>query len=432
MLPSSVKKTNEQCWSEAQRFLVGGVNSPVRSFRSVGGFPFFVDRGEKASVWDVEGNRYIDYVCSWGALILGHRSPAVMAAVNQALEKGTMFGTPTPGETELAKQIHRAIPSMERIRFVSSGTEAVMSAVRVARAATGRSKIIKFDGAYHGHADSLLAKAGSGVATLGIPGSAGVPDDVVRDTMTLPFNDSDAVEKSVSHYRKKIACILVEPVMANIGLIPPKNRFLKFLRELATKEGIVLIFDEVITGFRVGFGGAQGLYKIKPDMTILGKIIGGGFPVGAYGGKKKLMDLVAPTGPVYQAGTLSGHPIAMAAGLATIKILSERGNLYSYLEQTAKSLEEGLTSSQKTPVMVQRVGSLFSLFFSDHPVENAAQARRCRTEFYKPYFRNMLRQGIYPPPSAFETWFISAAHGKKEIAATIEAHRKAMKGLGNV
>ncbi len=423
-----MKMTNAACWRDAQKYLVGGVNSPVRSFRAVGASPFFVDRGEGPFLVDVEGRRYLDYVCSWGALILGHRHRELIAAVQEALERGTTFGTPTPWETKLAQTITEAIPSMKQIRFVSSGTEAAMSAIRLARAATGRSKILKFDGAYHGHSDALLAKAGSGMATLGLPSSPGVPARVTEDTITLAFNDIEALERVVHREGEKIACVIVEPVMANVGVIPPIDGFLEHLRKLTQKFGIVLIFDEVITGFRVAYGGAQNLCKVRPDLTIVGKIIGGGFAIGAYGGRKKLMKLIAPSGPVYQAGTLAGHPVAMAAGLATLEILRRRGT-YEQLERSGHRLAQGLIRLNNecgVAATVQHVGSLLTLFFTQGPVQNADQARRSDSRRYARYFRGMLERGIYLPPSAFEAWFVSLAHGPREIDRTLEAHRAAL------
>ncbi len=425
------KLTNVACWKEAQKYLVGGVNSPVRSFRAVGGRPFFVDRGQGAYLWDVEGNRYLDYVGSWGALILGHRHPDLLSAVEQALARGTTFGTPTPWEARLAREISRAIPSMEQVRFVSSGTEAVMSAVRLARAATGKRKILKFDGAYHGHSDALLTKAGSGMATLGLPGSPGVPRPVTEDTITVPFNDLERAEKAVRRHRGEFACVLVEPVFANIGVIPPADGFLQGLRRLTKREKIVLIFDEVITGFRVGYGGAQGLYGVRPDLTLLGKVIGGGFPIGAYGGSRRLMQLVAPVGPVYQAGTLAGHPVAMAAGLATLSVLRRPG-VYPRLDRAGRDLRKGLLDGAETAgvsLTVHQVGGLLSLFFSGREIRTGAQAKAADARRYARYFRGMLARGIYLPPSAYEAWFLSTAHGKLEIEKTIRAHAAVLKGL---
>ncbi len=421
-------RTNRRCWKEAQQVLVGGVNSPVRSFRKVGERPFFVDRGRGAYLWDVEGRRYLDYVGSWGALILGHRHPAVIRAAREALARGTTFGTPTPWETELACAIRRAVPSMEKVRFVSSGTEAVMSAVRLARAATGRAKVLKFDGAYHGHADALLTRAGSGMATLGLPGSGGVPRAATRDTLTLPFNDLDAVERALRRHGKELACILVEPVLANIGVVPPAKGFLQGLRRLSRRAGALLVFDEVITGFRLRFGGAQDLFGVEPDLTVLGKVIGGGFPLAAYGGAQRWMRLVAPEGPVYQAGTLAGHPVACAAGLATLEVLKRPG-AHGKLNRTARRLRDGLArlcEEAGVPASVQQIGGLLSLFFTGRPVSNAAQARRMDGRRYARYFRGMLARGIYLPPSPFEAWFVSTAHGPREVQATLRAHREVL------
>ncbi len=423
--------TNEACWAEAQKFLVGGVNSPVRSFRKVGGRPFFVDRGQGPYLWDVEGKRYLDYVGSWGALILGHRPPAVMQAVQQALRRGTTFGTPTPWETALARMIGRAMPSIEQIRFVSSGTEAVMSAVRLARAATGRRKILKFDGAYHGHLDALLTRAGSGLATLGLPGTPGVPRAVTGDTLTARFNDPEEVEKTVRRYGKEMACILVEPILANIGVILPEKGFLKELHRLARKVGALLIFDEVITGFRVAYGGAQEQLGVEPDLTILGKVIGGGFPIGAYGGAKRWMRLVAPEGPVYQAGTLAGHPVACAAGLATLEALAQK-NVYARLDRAARRLREGLVlqaQKQGIPVTAPQIGGLLSLFFTGRPVRNAEETRAADSQRYARYFHKMLARGVYLPPSPFEAWFVSTAHGEPELRATLRAHEQALREM---
>lgn len=428
---SGSRFTNAACWKEAQKVLVGGVNSPVRSFRAVGGNPFFVDRGHGPFLWDVEGNRYLDYVCSWGALILGHNHPAILAASTKALARGTTFGTPTPGETALATAITQAIPSMEQVRFVSSGTESVMSAVRVARAATGRLKILKFDGAYHGHSDALLAKGGSGLATLGIPATPGIPPAVTQETITVPFNDLPAVRRAVRLYRKELACVLVEPVVANMGVIPPAEGFLAELRRLTREAGALLIFDEVITGFRLGYGGAQEQFGVRPDLTILGKVIGGGFPIGAYGGSKKLMQWVAPVGSVYQAGTLAGHPVAMAAGLAALRALRRRG-FYAELEEKGWALREGLlrhADAAGVPVRVHQVGSLLTLFFSGRPVRNASDARAADAARYARYFRGMLKRGIFLPPSAFEAWFISAAHGAQQLEMTLKAHRAVLKEI---
>ena len=423
--------TNAACWKEAQKVLVGGVNSPVRSFRSVGADPIFVDRGQGAYLWDVEGRRYLDLVGSWGALILGHRPPEVMRAVQQALRCGTTFGTPTCAETELAREISRALPTMEQVRFVSSGTEAVMSALRLARAATGRRKILKFDGAYHGHSDSLLVKAGSGMATLGLPSSPGVLPAVTQETVTVPFNDLAAAEWAIRRHGKDLACVMVEPVLANIGVIPPALGFLPALRKWTRETGALLIFDEVITGFRVAYGGAQTLAGVRPDLTILGKVIGGGFAVGAYGGSRTLMQKMAPAGSVYQAGTLSGHPVTMAAGLATLKRLRRPGT-YERLRARTNTLRKGLVLlSQKAgiPVTVHQAGGLLTLFFTAGPVQNGAQARASDGRRYARYFREMLTRGVYLPPSPYEAWFLSTAFGEKEMDLLLAAHQAALRKL---
>jgi glutamate-1-semialdehyde 2,1-aminomutase len=421
-------KSNRTCWQQACQVLVGGVNSPVRSFRAVGGQPFFVERGKGPFLWDVEGNRYLDYVCSWGALILGHRPPAVIQAVKRGLARGISFGTPTPWETALAYAIRRALPHLQQVRFVSSGTEAVMSAIRLARAVTGRQKLLKFDGAYHGHFDPLLTQAGSGLATLGLPFSPGVPRAVTKDTITVPFNDFDAVERAVRRFKDDLACVLVEPVLANMGVILPADGFLAFLRRLTRKVGALLIFDEVITGFRVAWGGAQRYFGIEADLTILGKVIGGGFPIGAYAGPKRWMRHVAPTGPVYQAGTLAGHPIAMAAGLATLEELA-RPSVFDRLNGTARQLADGLVrkaSKAGVSVTVMQLGGLLGLFFTNRPVRNAQDARSSDTQRYARYFQTMRTLGIYLPPSPFEAWFISTAHGSDEVKMTIHAHAQAL------
>ena len=425
------KTTNEACWKEAQQVLAGGVNSPVRSFRGVGGRPFFVDRGQGPYLWDVEGKRYLDFVGSWGALILGHRHPEVIRAAEEALRRGTHFGTPTPQETALARAISRAIPSMEQVRFVSSGTEAVMSAVRLARAATGRGKILKFDGAYHGHLDSLLTKAGSGMATLGLPASPGVPAEVTQDTITVPFNDAGAVERAVARHGKDLACVLVEPVLANIGVVPPVPGFLQGLRKLTRRAKALLIFDEVITGFRVAYAGAQGHFGVEPDLTVLGKVIGGGFPIGAYGGSRRWMRLVAPAGPVYQAGTLAGHPVAMAAGLATLDALKRPGT-YAELNRMGKTLRTGLVllaQKEGVPITVNQVGGLLSLFFTEGPVRSRADVERADAKEYARYFRGMLSRGVYLPPSPFEAWFLSTAFGTRELRITHQAHADTIRAM---
>lgn len=419
---------SQKLFDEACRHLVGGVNSPVRAFKSVGGTPPFIVRGKGSRLWDADGNEFVDYVCSWGAAILGHAPATVLQAIHTAMKEGLSFGAPTAKEIELAKLVKKAFPSIELVRLVSSGTEAVMSAIRVARGFTKRSKIIKFDGCYHGHADHLLVKAGSGAATLGIPDSAGVPDDFARHTLVARYNDLDSVRNLFAKNKKEVSCVIVEPVTANIGCIPPAIGFLEGLRAITREEGVLLIFDEVITGFRVAFGGAQELYGVTPDLTTLGKIIGGGLPVGAYGGRKEIMEQVAPLGPVYQAGTLSGNPVAMAAGIATLSVLESR-KVYSSLEGLAVQLETGLKElfkKKKIPAVINRVGSIFSFFFSEKPVIDADSARRSDSEKFKKIFHALLEEGIYLAPSPFEAGFISTAHSTEDINRTLEAFERAV------
>jgi glutamate-1-semialdehyde 2,1-aminomutase len=416
----------------AERALPGGVNSPVRAFKAVGGDPPFIVKGSGARVWDADGNQYLDYLGSWGPLILGHAHPEVVAAIEDAARRGSSFGASTPGEVELAEAVLEAFPAMEKVRFVSSGTEAVMSAIRLARAATGRKYIVKFEGCYHGHADSLLVKAGSGVATLGIPGSAGVPDEFAKLTLALPFNDTKAVEKAFREFRGEIACVIVEPVVGNMGCVAPAPGYLDALRYLTSREGALLIFDEVITGFRLAFGGAQELYGTRPDLTTLGKIIGGGLPVGVYGGPAEIMDKIAPLGPVYQAGTLSGNPLAMAAGLAVVKHLRDHREIYGQLERRAASLVGMVLSAAKdagVAMTANRVGSLFTWFFTDSPVTDWTSAAKSNTELFGRFHRAMLEAGIYLPPSQFECCFLSAAHSDEDVRQTVEAARKAFKGI---
>jgi glutamate-1-semialdehyde 2,1-aminomutase len=411
----------------AQKVIPGGVNSPVRAFRAVGGTPPFIARGQGAYLFDVDGNRYIDYVGSWGPLILGHAHPAVVEAVCRAAEIGTSFGAPTELEVELASRVVDAIPSIELVRFVNSGTEAVMSALRLARAFTGRSKIVKFDGGYHGHADLLLAQAGSGLATLGLPASAGVPPAVVADTLTAPYNDLAAVEALFDANPEQVAAVIVEPVAGNMGVVPPQPGFLAGLRDLTRQHGALLIFDEVITGFRVTYGGAQQLYAVTPDLTCLGKIIGGGLPVGAYGGRRDIMERVAPLGPMYQAGTLSGNPLAMAAGLATLRELQKPG-VYDRLERLAAQLTDSLGQAAHqagVPFYQTRVGSMFTGFFTQGPVTDYASAKRADTAAYARFFHAILGAGIYLAPSQFEAGFMSLAHTEDDVAATVTAARDA-------
>ena len=413
---------SKQLYKEASRYFPGGVNSPVRAFGSVGGTPLFIKKGLGSGIMDEDGNRYLDYVMSWGALILGHAAPEVVKAVEAAVKNGSSFGAPTKAETELAKLISQAIPSIQKMRFVSSGTEATMSAIRVSRGFTGRNKIIKFDGCYHGHCDSLLVKAGSGAATQGIPGSAGVTDSLSRDTIVCPYNDTEYFRKTVLKYQKEIACVIVEPVAANMGVVKPFEDFLGEVRCLTAKHGIVLIFDEVISGFRFHFGGVQSLQKINPDLTCLGKIIGGGLPIGAYGGRKDIMDRVEPLGDVYQAGTLSGNPLAVAAGCAALGALKKKN--YLALNELTATLCLGLEEqfrSRKVPVSINRAGSLFTVFFTDKPVSDFKTAQHSDTKKYARYFWSMLRQGINLPPSQFEAQFLSFSHTPKDIEATVKA-----------
>ncbi len=418
-------------FEEAVKVIPGGVNSPVRACKSVGADPIFFASGVGPFLIDVDGQEYIDYVASWGPLILGHAHPEVVSAVQAAAENGTSFGAPTWMEVELARLICEFIPSVEMVRLVNSGTEATMSAVRLARGYTGRKKIIKFDGCYHGHADSFLVKAGSGVATLGIPGSPGVPEEIVSNTISLPYNDLEAVRQAFEKMGKEIAAVIVEPIAGNMGVIPPKEGFLEGLREITLKYEALLIFDEVITGFRVGLSGAQGLYGVTPDLTCLGKIIGGGLPVGAYGGKAEIMKHIAPDGPVYQAGTLSGNPIAVAAGLATLRILSRPG-IYDRLEELSKRLAEGLANAAKeagAKVTFNRVGSMMTCFFREGEVIDFSSAAASDTERYGKFWREMLARGVYLAPSQFEAAFVSLAHTKEEIDYTIEAAREAFKAV---
>ena len=415
-------KRSEDLFERALKRIPGGVNSPVRAFRSVGGKPLFISRGDGARIWDVDGNEYIDYVGSWGPLLFGHRSPEVAAALERVLSTGTSFGAPTEREVELAELICRLVPSIEKVRLVNSGTEATMAAIRLARGFTGRDRIVKFDGCYHGHGDSLLVKAGSGVATLGLPDSPGVPQALAALTTVLPFNDVNALEREFSGHGSEIACVIVEPVVGNMGCVPPRSGYLQALREVTSKSGALLLFDEVMTGFRVAAGGAQELYGIHPDLTTLGKVIGGGLPVGAYGGRADIMERVAPAGPVYQAGTLSGNPLAVAAGLAMLQRI-EKEEPYSKLEVLGSRLEAGL---RLPGVRVNRVGSMFTVFFTEKDVVDFDTAKTCDTRRFNAYFESMLRQGVYLPPSQFEAAFISAAHTVEDVDKTIAAARVAM------
>jgi glutamate-1-semialdehyde 2,1-aminomutase len=404
----------------------GGVSSPVRAFRAVGGSPLFIERGEGPYLVDVDGNRYLDYVLSWGPLILGHADPRVVGALEEALRKGTSFGAPSPLELELARLIQQAMPSLELVRFVSSGTEATMSALRVARAFTGRSKIVKFVGCYHGHADLLLVRAGSGVATLGLPDSPGVTTGAVADTLTAPYNDLGAVETLFAGH-DDIAAVIVEPVAGNMGVVLPEPGFLQGLRKVTDEHGALLVFDEVMTGFRVHPGGAQALYGVTPDLTTLGKVIGGGLPVGAYGGRREIMELVAPAGAVYQAGTLSGNPLAMTAGIETLRAIAEHG-VWEALERAGARLEEGL-AALAAGTQIVRAGTMFGMFFSDVPVTSWDTAERADTDRFASYHRAMLERGIYFAPSQFEACFLSTVHGDAEIDATISAAADAFAGI---
>lgn len=417
----------------AEQLIPGGVDSPVRAFRSVGGDPPFVERAEGAYLYDADGNRYTDYFGSWGPMILGHANPAVVHAVREAAGKGTSFGASTAAEAELASLIQQAVPSMGKMRFVSSGTEAVMSAIRVARAFTNRKRILKFEGCYHGHSDALLVKAGSGVATLGIPGSAGIPLETTQFTTAIRYNDIAEVEQVFARHPGEIACIILEPVVGNAGTIVPQPGYLQALRDICTREGALLIFDEVMTGFRVALGGAQALYGITPDLTTLGKIIGGGLPVGAFGGRTEIMDLLAPLGPVYQAGTLSGNPLAMAAGIAALQQLIAGGEaFYAALAETTRRIAEGVADAAQQagiPMYTARVGSMFTWFFQGGPVHNFEDAAKSDTARFGQFHRGMLERGVWLPPSQFEAAFVSIVHGDAEIEATLAAAREVLPEL---
>ncbi len=423
---------SHELFQSAQRHIPGGVNSPVRAFRGVGGEPVFFKRGAGAYVYDEDDRRYIDYVGSWGPMILGHSHPEVIKAVQEAAANGLGFGAPTAIETTMADLLCELVPSMDMVRMVSSGTEATMSAIRLARGYTGRDKIVKFEGCYHGHSDSLLVKAGSGALTLGVPTSPGVPVALAEHTITLDYNDLSQVEEAFAHVGGQIACIIVEPVAGNMNCIPPLPGFLEGLRTICDEYGAVLIFDEVMTGFRVALGGAQQFYGVTPDLTTLGKIVGGGLPVGAFGGKRAVMERIAPLGPVYQAGTLSGNPVAMAAGLATLTKLLKPG-FYSDLATMTQRLTDGVTARAKAagvPMCASQVGGMFGLFFSDEPsIHSYAQVMNCNVERFKLFFHGMLEQGVYLAPSAFEAGFVSSAHGTAEIDATLDAAERVLAGL---
>ena len=426
-------ENSHKLFMQALDIIPGGVNSPVRACKSVGMEPVFIDHADGCMVFDSDGNHFIDYVGSWGPMILGHRHPSVIEAISLALKRGTSFGAPTDLEVKLAKLVIDAVPSMEVVRMVNSGTEAAMSAIRLARGFTGRDTIIKFDGCYHGHADTLLVEAGSGVATLGIPGSPGVPKSFVAHTLSIPYNDIECVKTVMDKQGDKIACIIVEPVAGNMGLVPPVDGFLETLRKLTEKHGSILIFDEVMTGFRVAYGGAQSLYGITPDITCLAKIIGGGLPVGAYGGRREIMEHIAPQGPVYQAGTLSGNPLAMAAGIATLTQLKTPG-FYDALDEKGYRLAGGLKKAAERSgikVALDRVGSMLGLFFTDKPVKNYNGAKTSDLNMYASYYKGMFEKGIYLAPSQFESFFISAAHNTEHIDATIQAAKEVFAGLKN-
>ena len=416
-------KNSRKLFAHAQLMIPGGVNSPVRAFRSVGGTPLFVKRGKGAWIWDADGNSYVDYVCSWGPLIAGHAHPDVVKAVQQAADKGLSFGAPTEIEIEMAELLCRLVPSMEQVRLVSSGTEATMSAIRLARGYTGRSKIVKFEGCYHGHADSLLVKAGSGALTFGQPSSAGVPEETAAHTLVLEYNNEIALEQAFEREGEQIAAVIVEPVAGNMNLVAPQPRFLSTLRKLCTEHSVVLIFDEVMTGFRVALGGAQSLYGIKPDLTTLGKVVGGGMPVAAFGGRRDILQALAPTGPVYQAGTLSGNPVALAAGMATLKLVQAPG-FYDKLAHTTRELCERLTAAAQqagVTFCANSVGGMFGIYFRETPPGSYAEVMSCDKETFNRFFHAMLAHGVYFAPSAYEAGFVSSAHGPAELEKTVQA-----------
>ncbi len=422
---------SEELFARARAVIPGGVSSPVRAFKAVGGTPPFLARAQGARVFDEDGRSYVDYVGSWGPMVLGHAHPLVLEAIAAAAARGTSSGAPCSLEVELAERVVRLVPSMERVRFVSSGTEATMSALRVARGFTGRRKILKFDGCYHGHADSLLVAAGSGVATLGIPGSPGVPEGTVADTIVVPYNDVTAVEAAFASHGRELAAVIVEPVCGNMGTVAPRPGYLEALRELTTRHGTILIFDEVMTGFRLALGGAQQLYGIRPDLTCLGKIVGGGLPAAAYGGRADVMATVAPDGPVYQAGTLSGNPLAMAAGCVVLDRLQEKG-VYQSLEGKSETLERGLRDAARragATVTINRVGSMITVFFCPGPVTDYASAKRSDTARFGRFFHAMLERGVYLPPAQFEAAFVSLAHGEAELELTAKAAAEAFRAV---
>jgi glutamate-1-semialdehyde 2,1-aminomutase len=425
------RKKSIAVYRRALEMIPGGVDSPVRAFKAIGISPTFIDRAKGSKIWDIDGNEYIDYVGSWGPMILGHAHPGVVAALKKAIPKGTSYGAPTFLEVELAAKVKKAFPSMELVRLVSSGTEAVMSAIRLARGYTGRDKILKFEGCYHGHGDSLLVKAGSGATTFGIPDSLGVPEDLAKHTLTASYNDLEGVKSLVRQYSGQIACIIVEPIAGNMGVVLPEKEFLEGLREICNEEKSVLLFDEVISGFRVAYGGAQELYNIKADLTCLGKIIGGGLPVGAYGGKRAIMEKVSPLGGVYQAGTLSGNPLAMTAGMVTLGLLRSK-KVYQDLEKKTSYLTEAISEKAEEngiPITINRGTGMFTLFFTAGPVRDYRTAKTSDTKRFAQFFIEMMEQGIYLPPSQFEAWFISLAHTQKDLDQTIEACDTAFKKM---
>jgi glutamate-1-semialdehyde 2,1-aminomutase len=421
---------SKAAFERAKRVIPGGVNSPVRAFKSVGLTPLVIERAQGSRITDIDGQTFIDYVLSWGPLIAGHAHPEVVEAIKRTAEKGTSFGAPTELETQMAELVCERVPSVEVVRMVNSGTEATMSALRLARGYTGRSKILKFEGSYHGHADSLLIKAGSGVATLGLPDSPGVPESVAAHTLTVPYNDLASVKLAFEHYGEDIAAVIVEPIAGNMGVVPPLPGFLKGLREVTLQYGSLLIFDEVMTGFRVHMNCAQGLYGVTPDLTCMGKVIGGGLPVGAYGGKRELMERMAPVGPIYQAGTLSGNPLAMAAGYTTLKLMTEQA--YQQLERLSARLQSGLERNARTygvPMTINRVGSMVCPFFTDKHVINYESAKTADSERFRTVFRRLLDHGVNIAPSPYEGWFVSTVHTEEDIDQTIEAHRLALAKL---
>jgi glutamate-1-semialdehyde 2,1-aminomutase len=425
------RKKSIAVYRRALEMIPGGVDSPVRAFKAIGISPTFVDRAKGSKIWDIDGNEYIDYVGSWGPMILGHAHPGVVAALKKAIPKGTSYGAPTFLEVELAAKVKKAFPSMELMRMVSSGTEAVMSAIRLARGYTGRDKILKFEGCYHGHGDSLLVKAGSGATTFGIPDSLGVPEDLAKHTLTASYNDLEGVKSLVRQYSGQIACIIVEPIAGNMGVVLPEREFLEGLRKVCNGEGIILVFDEVISGFRVAYGGAQELYQIKADLTCLGKIIGGGLPVGAYGGKREIMEKIAPLGGVYQAGTLSGNPLAMTAGMVTLELLKSK-KVYQDLEKKTSYLTEAISEKAEEngiSITINRGTGMFTLFFTAGPVRDYRTAKTSDTKRFAQFFIEMMERGIYLPPSQFEAWFISLAHTQKDLDQTIEACDTAFKKM---